>query len=182
MYATKSTNGILMGDNSINSTQFNIINNTIILNGTPGNTIRIFDNNLNLYNNASYAPSSMSGTFLDTGTVGTFNTDYNFLYQWDDASAAEVGTNGSTAVDPLFTDINNEEFTLSSSSTLIGNADETVGAAYQYGINPSATWPLDLTTDLVDRTAQSAWDSGAYQTLTTSSNILSSPAASILQL
>jgi hypothetical protein len=109
-----------------------------------------------LKNNVLMADNSQSGTFFTFPGV-TVTADYNFWSQ--NAGSTYTGSHGATYSNPLFVDYANNNFALQGSSPFINAGDSTIGAEYNQGIQPGATWPNPT---LVTRTA-GAWDAGAYQ-------------------
>lgn len=141
-------------------------NNTVIKDNNPDQNIQFNDSNIQLYmsNNLGVQDTDVvGGTFVSvTGAVEAADWNYNYFY--DDgitippgATSTVTGANGSSTTDPLFTDFANNDYTLQSSSTLIDAGDSSLGAEYNQGIAPSATWPNPT---LITR---DTWDVGAYE-------------------
>ena len=95
----------------------------------------------------------------------------NFWYQTANCDATLSGPNGSCSINPQFTDYANNNFSLASGSPLKNAGDSTIGAEFNQGICPGATWP---TPALCTRIAGN-WDVGAYQTSSASGSGPSAP-------
>jgi hypothetical protein len=84
-------------------------------------------------------------------------TTYSTLADYRAASSSETN---SLSSDPLFTDPNNNDFTLQVDSPAI-DAGENLGASYDDALNPNSTWPNSvLTLDQDDY--GTGWEIGAY--------------------
>lgn len=162
---TAGGNGYSAGGSAGGATIY-FYNNTVIKDNNPDQNIRFTDSNVNLHmrNNLGVQDTDIvGGTFVNvTGAVEAADWNYNYFY--DDGvtippgvTATITGANGSSTTDPLFTDFANNDYTLQSSSPLIDAGDSSLGAEYNQGIAPSATWPNPT---LITR---DTWDVGAYE-------------------
>jgi hypothetical protein len=173
--AAVANNGLACSRNAGGT--YYLYNNTFIRRNRPDNTIRFMDaGTLYAKNNVGEADPGISGTFLVWTMVPGGTWDHNFWYQFAGATGAHAGPHGSTGVNPLFTNYTNGDFSLSPNSPLKGAGDSTIGAEYNQGIAPGATWPNPK---LVIR---SAWDIGAYESSTSSMSPGAPPAPENLHI
>jgi hypothetical protein len=151
-------NGATMDSNQA-SVIWNVYNNTYISpNGYPGIW---FQNSGHLsFRNNVFEMASGSASDLVFSFSAQTPWDYNYFYGVPGCSSTETGTHGSCTVNPLFTSFSGGVFSLQASSPLINAGDSTIGAMFNQGIAPGATWPNPT---LVARAA-GAWDAGAFQT------------------
>jgi hypothetical protein len=141
-------------------------NNTMVaLHGGPSNVCRFLvgnsPNTLFARNNILVTSPSYGGTTADWTYTAGAPWDYNFFFP-NGANGSYCGTHGSINVNPMLA----ANYSLAAGSPLIGAGDNKIGAAYNQGIAPGATWPNPA---LVTRT--SSWDIGAFQ-----SGVISAPA------
>jgi hypothetical protein len=149
-----SNNGTAITRN--NGGDYYCYNNTFIRHNAPDNTVRFMDaGKVSFRNNVMQSNPGVSGTWLVLSMKAASAFDYNFFYNSDGSAGA--GPHGSTTKDPKFTNFSGNDFSLQSSSPLIGAGDSSIGAEYNQGIAHGATWPNPkLATRL------GAWDVGAY--------------------
>jgi hypothetical protein len=149
-----SNNGTAITRN--NGGEYYCYNNTFIRHDAPDNTVRYMDaGKVSFRNNVMQSNPGISGTWLVLTMRAASAFDYNFFYNSDGSAGA--GPHGSTTKDPKFTNFSGNDFSLQSSSPLIGAGDSSIGAEYNQGIAPGATWPNPK---LATRTGN--WDVGAY--------------------
>lgn len=133
-------------------------NNTFIRHNSPDHTVEFLSpGTANYKNNVMQSGTTTNGSqwFVNTMTVGAF--DHNFFYLSDGSAGA--GTGGSTALNPLFTNVAGNDFSTQASSPLRNAGDPSIGPEYNQGIAFGATWPNPT---LVTRSL-GAWDIGAFQ-------------------
>ncbi len=150
---TNSNNGINVAYN-VEGSVYRFYNNTVIRKNGPDNTIRFRSPGI-LYaqNNVGAAASGTRGTYVVwTMTKGKWGN--NWFNNFGSVSSY-TGTNGGTS-DPQFVDFAGNNFSLKSTSPLIGKGDSSIGAEYSRGVARNATWPNPT---LVTR---SPWDIGAF--------------------
>ena len=180
-------------DNVKNS---NIYNNAVINNGTLGTyayesgiSIDTYTENINVKNNILYGNKKevVGGTdiyrqiyTLNTSTLSLNNNLYWYLGQttkiyWAgsdhtlDVLQADHGQEQAilnNELDPLFTSVETNDFTLDVSSPAIDTA-ATLSSTYKYGLDPVSTdWSTTPPTVVVaNRDDYTPWDIGAYEYL-----------------
>jgi hypothetical protein len=152
---TAGNNGLCINSSQSNGV-FYCYNNTFIRKvWNPDNTVRYYGpGSLYFKNNVMQSKPGLTGTFCNN-TMTPAVQDYNFFYNSTPRSNS-AGPNGSTTKDPKFTNFDRDDFSLAPGSPLIAAGDSSIGAEYNMGIAPGATWPNPR---LVKRTV---WDVGAY--------------------
>jgi hypothetical protein len=132
---------------------YNVFNNTFVAKGTASNNVLNMRDNgtANVRNNVFHLQNQMG--IANPGAI-TMNRSYNLWFGSNIPSCS--GTGEVCRVDPLFSDYANNNFSLQSSSPAKGTATN-LGAAYEAGVAPGATWPEPT---LVLRTG--SWDRGAF--------------------
>jgi len=152
---TVGNNGICISRNAGGSYYF--YNNTVIRHGNPDNDIRFLaPGTLYFRNNVGVQDSNSSAYNFITCTMGAGAAwDYNFFYRTG-AGSNYSGPHGSLSADPLFVSYAGNNFSLATNSPLRGKGDTSIGAEYNQGIAPGATWPNPKLT------ARSPWSVGAF--------------------
>jgi hypothetical protein len=156
-------NGISIHTGVNASDQYYFYNNTVYRHQQPINAIRLGEGDgpgiLFSRNNVGSSDADPSAQMLQWTFSAGAQWNRNFFSNFGNCSATFSGPNGSCSTSPQFTDAANNIFSLKSGSPLINAGDATIGAEFNQGIAPTATWPNPA---LVTRTA-GAWDVGAYQ-------------------
>jgi hypothetical protein len=157
-------NGVSLHSGTNSSDTYYFYNNTMYVHSAPLNPLRLgegdgpgtvfFANNV-LASDSGQCDGDCPQITFSAGAP--FND--NFFFNWDQCSSSYVGKNGSCNTNPLFSSASGNDFSLQSTSSLINHGDSTIGAEYNQGIAPGATWPNPK---LATRTS-GTWDVGAYQ-------------------
>jgi hypothetical protein len=159
--ATKGTNGIHFGTQDPSCIVY-FYNNTIIGNSVPVSYLTFFYAPGELYseNNIIYEMvSRSSNSQMNSWTMADMGWKFNYLYNVPGAGASLSGPNGSTTINPQLKNPSALDFSLSATSPLIHAGDSSIGAKYNMGIAPGATWPNPV----LNIRLPGAWDIGAYQ-------------------
>jgi hypothetical protein len=131
-------------------------NNTfIITSGRGGAWVGTLNTGHLFYNNIFYIRGS--GSYLGTEGGGSFTADWNCYYA-EGSGGTEYGSN-SISDNPDFTDVNNDDFTLSSVSPCIDATSYDTG--YNYALDPDSSWP-DSVSILDQDSYGTDWEMGAY--------------------
>ena len=155
------------GCSTTSSATFYFYNNTAIRHLGPNGGVGCnAGSTAYMRNNAGQDDAGQSGRDFGMSCTAGATWDYNFWYLTQGCSGTDSGSHGSCSTDNLFTDFANDNFAPAVGSPLINGGDSTIGAEYNQGIAPGATWPNPT---LVTRTA-GAWDVGAYQSGTSAQN------------
>ncbi len=160
-------NGISIHSGTNATDTYYFYNNTLWDHGMPLNPLRLGEGDgpgtVFINNNAGGNDTTTVSGYQVTFTAGA-PFDRNFFYQYTNCTSAVAGPNGSCSLSPsAFTNTGANDFTLPNGSPLMNAGDSTIGATYNQGICPGATWPNPA---LCARIA-GAWDVGAYQNGTT---------------
>lgn len=163
-------NGISVHTATNASDTYYFYNNTVWGHQMPLNPIRLGEGDgpgtLFFRNNAAGDDNSGQG-IQATFTAGAA-WDYNYFYQYSNCGSTFTGTHGSCSLTTgAFTNTSGNNFSEATGSALVHTGDSSIGAAYNQGICPGATWPNPK---LCTRSA-GAWDVGAYQQSSTTSTV-----------
>jgi hypothetical protein len=164
-------NGVHMGSGKAAGDQHVFYNNTVVKKGNaPGAAISYNDANkpagqgngtLFCVNNIAYCPltGANQGSTANNLRIGQISNNfwYNFSNHPSNVGAIPPGPGGSSTTDPGFVSFDGNDFSLAPNSPCRGAGDNSLGAEYNQGIAPGATWPNPT---VVNRTG--AWDVGAY--------------------
>lgn len=155
-----SNNGVMPGDNGSSGQHVYFYNNTLIRKNGPDNTIRFLSpGTVFSRNNVGYDPTGHSGTYLSWTMTAGAPWNNNFFFNFSGCSTTFTGGAGSCTADPKFTSVAGDDYSTLPGSPLRNAGDSTVGATYNQGIAPGATWPNPT---LTTRTTGN-WDVGAFQ-------------------
>lgn len=156
-------NGISIHSGTSAGDTYYFYNNTVYRHQQPNNAIRLGEGDgpgtLYSRNNIAAADTNCNCQLLQWTFTAGAQWNRNFFYNFDGATSTYSGPNGSTSTSPIFANTAGNNFALQPASPMINAGDATIGAEFNQGIAPGATWPNP---SLVTRTA-GAWDAGAYQ-------------------
>jgi hypothetical protein len=157
-------NGLGYNANGNSPSHGYIYNNTVISPGGPTNAFGCLGNSVLYFSNnaaeASPADSGQDFAFAAGGTCSAGATwDHNWAYQEGGCTSTVSGPHGSCSTNLGLANFSADTFSLASTSPLLNAGDSTIGAQFNQGIAPGATWPNPA---LVTRSAGD-WDVGAYQ-------------------
>jgi hypothetical protein len=160
--ALQSSNGVTFDSNDPAAT-FYFYNNTCVANPGPSNIVRFLSPGI-LYaeNNLIASALGYNGTAASWTMTAGATWNYNFFSTAGTITSNAPGPNGSVTVNPGFANFSGGTYSLVSTSALINGGDSKIGAPYNQGIAPGATWPNPT---LAPRSV-SAWGVGAYQSNT----------------
>lgn len=148
--STPEPNNGVTFDSNDSSGMFYFHNNTVIANPGPNNIVRYLSpGKLSACNNVIVSQSGYSGT-ATSWTMSNSGWDYNWIFSDGAETNGDTGAHGASS-NPMLS----ASFAPLAGSPLIG-AGTNLGAPYNQGIVPGATWPNP---QLATRTV---WDAGAY--------------------
>jgi len=159
-------NGFVFHSGTNASDTYYVYNNTFWAHQAPLNPIRLGvgdgPGTLFLRNNA--AGDDTTGQGIQATFLAGATWDNNAFYQYSNCSSTFIGSNGSCSLTPAaFASTSGNNFSAASGSVLISAGDSSIGAAYNQGIAPGATWPNPA----LNTRVTGAWDVGAFQQGTT---------------
>jgi len=156
-------NGISIHSGTSSSDTYFFYNNTIYRHQQPNNAIRLgegdgpgkvyWENNLAAQDAACNCQMTQVAFSIAVADHNFFSSD------WDGCSSSFSGPHGSCSAVSSFVNSGSNEFSLQSGSQLVGAGDSNIGAEFNRGIAPGASWPNP---ELVTRSS-GFWDVGAFQ-------------------
>lgn len=169
-------NGISIHSGTNASDTYYFYNNTVYRHQQPLNAIRLGEGDgpgtLFFRNNVAAQDAACNCTMTQVTFSAGATWDRNFFSSnWDTCNSTLSGPNGSCSAAASFANTAADNFSLQSGSTLINAGDSSIGAEFNQGIAPGATWPNP---SLVTRVA-GAWDAGAFQTGTSANSTRPAP-------
>jgi hypothetical protein len=172
--ALSGGNGIVWHSGTNASDTYFFYNNTVYRHTQPVNAIRlgIGDGPGTLFseNNIGGSAATCSCTLLQWQFTAGAPWDYNFFdttWSSDTCSSTFTGTHGACNQTIGFVNASADNYALSGTSPLINGGDSTIGASYNQGLAPTATWPNPALTSR----SSGHWDAGAFQTPTATGSI-----------
>jgi hypothetical protein len=150
------------GISSVDNSCLNVVVTNNISTGNTTNLLAIYggandgtygSGNTYTYNSFGTATSK----FIEWGAA-TYKSTYS---AWETATGncGSTGCSYSIQTTPTFTNAGSGILTLVSGSSAIGSGTN-LGATYQYGLNPSASWPSSVT--IFPQGLDGTWDVGAF--------------------
>jgi hypothetical protein len=161
-------NGISLHSGTNASDTYYFYNNTVWRHQMPLNPIRLGegDGPGTLFFRNNVAGNDTTGQGIQATFSAGATWDYNYFYQYSNCTSTFTGSNGSCSLTPTaFVSTTANNFSAAISSVFINAGDSSIGAAYNQGIAPGATWPNPA----LNTRFGGAWDAGAFQQGTTAS-------------